>query len=454
MPKKIFLSFLGTNYYEACNYQYGDRKVENVHFVQEACLKLFAQDFGPNDELLFFLTEKAEAANWVQHDSDRKPSYDGLSKRLEALSLEANIRTERIPAGYSEQEIWTIFERIVQSARLESGDVLLLDITHGFRTLPMLALVLVNYLKALKKVELRGIYYGAFEALGPAYKVVQMPMAKRNAPILELSSLAQLQDWANAARAFTEHGRSEEIEELIQPQYLAPLYQGGAKDFGQVAADFTAFARQLRLLSESLATVRGKDIYAGSLFANLRNLLEGMQQQNFIAPLQLILEHIEQKVRAYETDEVQNGLHAVEWCIQHRLTQQGITLLQETIISILMEQLRSDGEAFINTKRQRLSWNTERYEHREAIKEILNYLAFQGDKASFHFKQAYNTEYYDNQAPYKTLFIRYLRPYRRLTSYRNDINHAGALDDARPAEAFAPLLQQVYEEVSALVVDG
>lgn len=38
-----------------------------------------------------------------------------------------------------------------------------LDITHGFRYLPMLALLSVMHLRVVRAVQIQGIYYGAYD---------------------------------------------------------------------------------------------------------------------------------------------------------------------------------------------------------------------------------------------------------------------------------------------------
>src|SRR5690606_16601888 len=110
----------------------------------------------------------------------------GLHTRLQELKangkLKAGIKTEDIPEGFSSEEIWSIFQKIVDN--VHTGDIIYLDITHAFRSIPMLGMVLLNYLKALHRIEVKAIYYGAFEKLGFAGQVQKMEIEERNAPIL------------------------------------------------------------------------------------------------------------------------------------------------------------------------------------------------------------------------------------------------------------------------------
>ena len=52
----------------------------------------------------------------------------------------------------------------------------------------MLAIVVLNYAKTLKKIKLRGIYYGAFEVLGSFEEASKIPISERRVPVLDLTT--------------------------------------------------------------------------------------------------------------------------------------------------------------------------------------------------------------------------------------------------------------------------
>jgi len=69
-----------------------------------------------------------------------------------------------------------------------------LDITHGFRHLPMLGLISAQYLRRIKNVDIHSIYYGMFDpdlGLGEVYN---------------LKGLLQLDDWVYALSQFDKDG--------------------------------------------------------------------------------------------------------------------------------------------------------------------------------------------------------------------------------------------------------
>ena len=60
--------------------------------------------------------------------------------------MQAEVQRIFIPKGQSEQEIWEIFQIVYD--RLKSGDEVIFDITHAFRSIPMLAITIFS-----KKIE-------------------------------------------------------------------------------------------------------------------------------------------------------------------------------------------------------------------------------------------------------------------------------------------------------------
>jgi len=109
-----------------------------------------------------------------------------------------------IPECKSVDEIWGLFNIIVGLVHVK--DQIIFDITHGFRSLPMVALSVMNYLESTKDANINGIYYGAFEALGSPAQVKEMDITLRNAPIIDLTPLKVVQDWAKAAEVLKKQG--------------------------------------------------------------------------------------------------------------------------------------------------------------------------------------------------------------------------------------------------------
>ena len=82
---------------------------------------------------------------------------------------------------------------------INENDDIVFDITHSFRSIPMLAVTVINYAKIVKKCHLKGVYYGAYEA-------AQNNENKKIAPIINLTAFNEILEWTYAADAFMTYG--------------------------------------------------------------------------------------------------------------------------------------------------------------------------------------------------------------------------------------------------------
>ncbi len=166
--KKLLLTFLGTGKYEPCRYQFSDSLSDEEAFFSVS----LAEHLKP-DKVVSLQTEKAAEINGT--------ALDGKIKRL---GIEHNVVT--IPNGASEDELWQIFGLLTEA--VDPGCELHLDITHGFRSQPLLGFIALNYLRITRKIRIGGLHYGAFEA------------RKENiAPVFDLTAFLTLLDWTSAA---------------------------------------------------------------------------------------------------------------------------------------------------------------------------------------------------------------------------------------------------------------
>lgn len=421
---KIFLSFLGTTLYTECNYVYKDQRAENVHFVQEALLQFFAGDFGPADKIFIYLTEQAREVNWLP--SDNGP---GLQAVLRQKNLQAQIMPTDIPRGDSEQEIWDIFNIVFSG--IEPGDEVILDITHGFRSLPMLGIVLLNYARMLKNIRIRGIYYGAFEVLGPAYKVRDMDPEQRNAPVFNLTSFETLQQWTAGADNFIHYGNSQKLVSLIKDEISPQLKEKKGRD--EQLNNLKKLANTLNHVAGLFQTNRGTMIFEGNYFKELREAMQRIRDIRFKA-LNPILDQLEHKLQNFMANDIRNGFAAVRWCIKHNLVQQGITILQETIISLLLLRRK---RPFNSTK------------PRMAVSSALSFIKKPIPQDHWNENAKLHKDLVD--AVIKDPLARALSGYyNKLSESRNSINHGGYLDHRKPG-SFEKQLIQIDREVERIL---
>ena len=82
------------------------------------------------------------------------------------------------------------------AAVVHRGERLCLDLTHGFRHLPMLALVAARYLERVAGVEVEELYYGAYDMRNSAGET----------PVLHLRGLLTMLDWVDALATYDKDG--------------------------------------------------------------------------------------------------------------------------------------------------------------------------------------------------------------------------------------------------------
>ena len=191
--RKVFISILGTGNYKPCSYRQGDFTSTETRFIQEATLDFLRahSEWSVTDAAYIFLTPTARIANWqavpVDSRTGSPKDYAGLEPTLSQMDLPFPVEPVEISEEGDEEAIWSVFRSIYDQIR--EGDRLYIDITHSFRYLPMLLLVLTNYAKELKGAEVVSITYGNWE------------VKTEIKPIVDLGALIELQDWTVAAGA-------------------------------------------------------------------------------------------------------------------------------------------------------------------------------------------------------------------------------------------------------------
>ena len=107
--------------------------------------------------------------------------------------------------GRDTSEIRAILESVAQ--HIPEGVDLTLDVTQGFRHFPFIFYALVLYLKSLRGVNIRGVYYGMAEGI---------PQDAPK-PIIDLQPLLELPEWFYAVRMFRDQGTTKPMADLLQP---------------------------------------------------------------------------------------------------------------------------------------------------------------------------------------------------------------------------------------------
>jgi CRISPR-associated Csx2 family protein len=423
-----FLSFLGTNPYLPCTYFRDGQEVADVRFIQEALARLHCQTWEAEDQIVVFLTRDAREKNWQDHGNTEK--YPGLETRLKALHLSCRIRPVAIPDGKSEEEIWEIFSIVCNT--IDTSDSVTLDITHALRSLPMLAMVVLQYMRVLRQVRLDGIHYGAFEVIGPIHQVKEMAIAERKAPIFDLTAFAQLADWAIATDRFLSAGNAGMIHDLVEKQAI-PVIKNNINSARQEAIMLKKLAKQLLDFTEVMATCRGRAI-SSCAFA-LQQGLDNCKQADLIPPLGPLLDKMTERTAGFSgADEIKDGLRAARWCLEHNLIQQGYTILQETAVSYFMNLAvapTSLKHLCDNKQREMVTGSAALLARKKGISEFRNSPEQDGEVLQKVWNLLKQKDNFQQMS--------------MLEQRRNDLNHAGISLSPMNADSFGKELEKAIK---------
>jgi CRISPR-associated Csx2 family protein len=120
---------------------------------------------------------------------------------LLAHRLGCEVRLEIIPYAHDPAEQVALLR--IMAAHVETGDRVHLDVTHGFRHLPMLGILSALHLRIARQADIAGIWYGAYDPDTGA------------APVHNLVGLLNIADWVQALHTYDKDGDYGAFADLL-----------------------------------------------------------------------------------------------------------------------------------------------------------------------------------------------------------------------------------------------
>lgn len=224
MRQTTLISFLGRNAsapttgYKQLNYQIQDKIYSTAYFgfalaehiqpkkmlllgtsgsMWDVLIEAHATD-GQQEEARLRLMELA------QQEKVDKAILEDFSPLIEK-HLGCQVEMRIIPYALNTEQQINILSVI--DANIQPHEHVVMDITHGFRHLPMLGLVAAHYLERVKQVRLDGLYYGAADMT-----------ADNKTPVLDLRGLLQTMDWIQAFAAYDASGNYAPFANLLHQE--------------------------------------------------------------------------------------------------------------------------------------------------------------------------------------------------------------------------------------------
>jgi len=172
---------------------------------------VFALDMAGEDEGSIDALAELELA--VREDRVTQAMLDTV-----APTLSARIGCQVCPCliGYARDAQEQVEVLQVLSEQVSVGDSVVLDVTHGFRHLPMLGLVASRYLQHAREAQTQAIYYGALEMTKPP-----PPAPDGITPVLNLNGMLQMLDWVDALAVYQRTGDYGQMSHLMSDAGMA-----------------------------------------------------------------------------------------------------------------------------------------------------------------------------------------------------------------------------------------
>lgn len=434
------ISFLGTNDYVPCVYKTEAAQASPHRFIQSALVQVLMSDGNQEREVIIFLTDKARQGNWSTRSKKGELS---LQEELAELLKEKEyagirVRTVDVSEGFSTKDMWSIFQ--VVENNVDVGDQVIFDITHSFRSLPFLSLLLLNYARVFRKILIEGIVYGAFEALGRKDAVENMPISERLVNIVDLKEFVKLLDWSVAADHFVKAGDTQDLYRMAKAE-LSPL-KAKFKATDENLNQLDWLLQNLNDFSQQAATCRTRTILRDTIPKISNNtVMAKNESEPYVKALLPILDVVRGEMAGMlKGNDIQKGNALVRWCLDHDKIQQAWTILRENVISYLCQEVGYKEHGF----------KIECGKERDLTSEAAHVLATKKPIEKW-YKAIKEQPWIVDAIRSNSKLFEVAKLLDSITPYRNDLDHAEYTCENYPANRFKMILEQTLTKFERLI---
>ncbi len=352
------IAFLGTGRYEPANYQLNNQQYLS-QYIQIALAKI-----KQVNRIELLITEAA-----------REKHATNLIK--EATDLGIEVQLTAIPDGKNQDDFWQIFQAF--SNAVGQTEHAIIDITHGFRSLPFFAAAAIQYLAASNKLPSQvELYYGLFEP------------NQTDQQIIDLAPFLDLMQWSSAIQALVQHGSSAPLDQLASASERAQRKQWAVeKDMDKLhTTRLKPLIQSLQAFGEAINTVRIPHITSPTAYEHQSPPQQGHAQalltqidvcrndiQAYMPPLAGLLDDLGATVLPLCADNLtsENALMAqkslaelyLKW---HRIAEASIVLRETTVT----QYADSETTALSNRTQQEDQWFDHDINSQQTISRLRN----------------------------------------------------------------------------------
>lgn len=327
-PKTILLHFLGTGQmekgkktgkYTPTTYTHRGKK-KHTAWVAEAVAHFFEID-----QVYLAATEGAREFT--------------LRNLKAVLDGKLHLNVIPIPDGKGDLEIWQMFEEIVNA--IPENTEIVIDVTNGFRSQPMLALAMALYLRALKNIKIVDIVYGAFEA---------KKSKDGAAPIISIRPFIDLIDWTFAIRDFERDGNAESLSGILHDMQDRAHQDQHMAEHPNLPQNLKNAADAMQRVSQALHLLRPLESAreAGRAIAELEESSQDIE--TFAKPFAPLIDKTQAELKSISYDfkrkdakyVLQTQLKIIEWYLAKHKYMQAISLAREWVVAAFAQRVNLD----------------------------------------------------------------------------------------------------------------
>lgn len=399
----VIVAAIGTSHYENVEYRFNDGTTIPAKYFLVGLV-----DMLKPDTVVVLLTEDARILQWT--------SVDGAGIGDLLKQRDVNVIAVDIPKGANEAEAWQIFE-LINSHIPERAEVIL-DITHGLRSIPVLMLLATFYLQRVRDITISNIFYGALEAVD---------RSNHTKPAYSLGHFLTLLDWAGGVEVFKQTGDPKRLAELLDARNTSvrKTYTGGP-DGERLPTRLKTVSTTLLSLSQALGVIRPIEVmeYASQLQQNLESAAD--ESRTWAKPFALIFDQMRDVFTPLGlTDPLEHSkqqrfiaaqVNLIEWYIRYEQFDAASLLLRELIVTWYMF---NKGQTDISNVEARKNIEGDLHRH------------FENDKRD------------DLGGLWKSV-----------TEIRNDIAHIGMQKSPKPAKKLSALISKAFDDFKHLLASG
>ncbi|MEZ4829274.1 MAG: TIGR02221 family CRISPR-associated protein [Bacteroidia bacterium] len=311
--RPTLLSFLGIGNYQSVTYQINGQAASPTVFIAHALAEIF------EPEKVLIIRTQAAYEKFFEGKGLKENEYK-ITDALSDLYPPLTIVPVPIPDGKNPDELWMMFQAI--TGAVPQGCELILDVTHGFRSQPMLALAAAVYLQVVKDVKIKHIFYGAFDAKDE----------NGIAPVFDLMPFMELIQMAQGFEYYLNRGDARPMADMMKRLTIEGVDM-------RIVGQIRNLGKNLELLSTSYALIRTTEILETAQIFVQRDFpsIDSAMASPFLYLIELAKARNEKVAAANGAVFSKEGILAQSEIISRYLLagqyQQAVTLAREAMVT-------------------------------------------------------------------------------------------------------------------------